>query len=364
MPVELSRKESAPGPHEPFLMWKGLHAMSIEELGQAARLAGLRPPSGPAGHQELLGQLLDWMGTATACPTRDPEDMERSCALWLAETAGLEPLPDEAPQALEERAWELFTEEATRSLMPIWRVGSCMAALGPPDALVDEKKLLEGVAARLLPSEKARATMRSEWEARCKHPARHHSELLEDLAPDLKVLAARPELAHPTLVLALVVALADSSFELEEARLYDRIAAGLGVDAVQATRIKESVSRAYWDARERLIPRNTDGASAQTHEASLRAAHESLESAGGLEELLGQMNSGFLASLHRGILESRDFQKGMKAWRKTPLHWPVGLAVGISLFLKGRMRAERDRNLLQLLYLLHIREQLGPTRHT
>ncbi len=334
--------------------------MSGEELGQAARLAGLKPVGGPAGHQELLRQLLDWVGAATDCPTREARDLERSCALWLAETAGLEPLPDEAPQALEERAWEVVSEDATRSLMPIWRVGSCMAALGPPDALVDEKKLLELVAARLLPSEKARAAMRQEWEARCQRPARHHSELLEQLAPDLKALAARPELAHPTLVLALVVALADSSFEMEESRLYDRIAAGLGVEPGRAAQIKEGVSRAYWDARERLIPKNAGGASAKTHDASLRAAHESLESAGGLEELLGQMNNGFLSGLHRGILESRDFQKGMKAWRKTPLHWPVGLAVGLSLYLKSRMRAERDRNLLQLLYLAHVREVLGP----
>ncbi len=341
-------------------MWKGLQAMSVEELGLGARLAGLRPERRTADHQELLRQLLDWVGTATGCPTRDPEDLDRSCAQWLAETARLEPLPDESPQALEERAWERFSEDAARSLMPIWRVGSCMAALGPPDALVDEKKLLERVASRLLPSEKARAVMRQEWEAMCSRPARHHSEVLEQLAPDLKTLAARPELAHPTLVLALVVALADSSFELEESRLYDRIAAGLGVDPGTAAQLKETVSRFFWDARERLAPKGAGGATPRNHEISLRAAHESLESAGGLEELQGEMNSGFLAGLHRGILEDKDFQKGLKAWRKTPLHWPVGLAVGLSLYLKGRLKADSERNLLQFLYLTHVREVLAP----
>jgi hypothetical protein len=341
-------------------MWKGLQAMSAEELGLGARLAGWRTGRDPATRQELLGQLLDWVGTATGSSTREPDDLDTATANWLARVAGIDPLPEESPQALEARVWELFSEEAARQLMPIWRVGSCMAALGPPDALVDEKKLLDRVAARLLPSEKARETMRAEWEAWCARPARHHSEFLERLAPDLEFLAGRPELAEPTLILALVVALADSSFELEESRLYDRIASALGVDAARAAQLKEKVSRAFWDSREKLMPRGPSPGVPGTHEASLRAAHESLEAAGGLEGLQEEINTGFLAGLHKGLLQDRDFQRGMKAWRKTPLHWPVGLAVGLSLFLKGRMKASSERNLLQFLYLVRAREVLGP----
>lgn len=340
-------------------MWKGLQAMSAEELGLGARLAGLSPGHDSATRQELLERLLDWVGTATGATTRDPEEIEAAAAGWLARVAGIEPSPDESPQDLEERVWELFSEEAARHLMPIWRVGSCMAALGPPDALADERKLLDRVAARLLPSEKARETMRTEWEAWCARPARHHSEFLERLAPDLKFLASRPELAEPTLILALVVALADSSFELEESRLYDRIAAALGVDAARASQLKEKVSRSFWDSRERLLPRGPSQGSQSSHEASLRAAHQSLEAAGGLEGLQGEIHSGFLAGLHKGLFQDRDFQRGMKAWRKTPLHWPVGLAVGLSLFLKKRMQAGSERNLLQFLYLVRAREVLG-----
>jgi hypothetical protein len=340
-------------------MWKGLQAMSEEELGLGARLAGLPTGSSPATRQELLNQLLDRLGTATGSPTLEPEDLETATANWLARVAGIDPLPEESPQALEARVWEFFSEEAARQLMPIWRVGSSMAALGPPEALADEKKLLDRVAARLLPSEKARETMRTEWEAWCARPARHHSELLDSLAPDLKYLAARPELTEPTLILVLVVALADSSFELEESRLYDRIASALGVDAARSAQLKEKVSRAFWDAREKLMPRGPSQGGASAHEASLRAAHESLEAAGGLEGLQEEINAGFLAGMHKGILQNRDFQRGMKAWRKTPLHWPVGLAVGLSLYLKGRMKASSERNLLQFLYLVRAREVLA-----
>ena len=40
-------------------MWKGLQAMSEEELGLGARLAGLRIGNSPPTRQELLDQLLD-----------------------------------------------------------------------------------------------------------------------------------------------------------------------------------------------------------------------------------------------------------------------------------------------------------------
>ena len=341
-------------------MWKGLHAMSIGELGLGARLAGLKVDPATADSKELLQKLLDWMGSTLGCPDRQPAELERATILWLAQAAGVEPLPGEPLEDLENRVWEYFSEDAARRLMPVWRVGSCMAALGPPEALADERELLDRVAVRLLPSEKARAAMRSNWEALCSKPARHHSEVLERLAPDLAALSTQPDLVKPTLVLALVVALADSSFELEEARLYDKIAAGLGLEPGTAARIKEKVSHLFWDARDRLVPRRRGEEPEFSHELSLRAAHESLEAAGILEELREEISSEFLAGLHHGLLHDRDFQRGLKAWRKTPLHWPVGLAVGLSLYLRGRVHAEEERKLLLFLYLVHLREGRGP----
>lgn len=335
-------------------MWNGVQAMSTEELGLAARVAGLRP--GPAERKELVERLLDWVGKATGSPTDEPDELDRAAVHWLAGVAGVEAQADEPVSLLEERVWERLSEDAARHLMPVWRLGSSMAALGPPDALGDERRFLERVAARLLPSQKARTAMKREWEALCAQPARHHSEVLEQLKPDLKSLKERPELIQPALVLALVVALADSNFELEESRLYDRLAAALGVDSAAAAQLKESVSRVFWDARERLSPRGTSGTPLGNHEISLRAAHESLEQAGGLEDLQEEVRSGFLAGLHRGLLQDRDFQKGMKGWRRTPLHWPVGMAVGVTLYLRGRMRAGTDRSLMQVLYLAHLRE--------
>lgn len=331
--------------------------MSADELKIAARLAGIDPEHPPRDRKALTDRILHWVQGAVGAPTDQPEEVEHAAALWLADVAGLEAGEGETSAVLEERVWGRLTEDAAKHLIPVWKIASSMAALGPPDALADERKLLDNVAERLLPSEKTRAAMRREWEALCATPVRHHGELVERLGPELEALAERPELIKSTLILTLVVAMADSNFEFEEARLYERIAARLGVDKDVAEKLKEQVSRAFWDAKERLSPRFTGTEDHKlTHEISLRAAHESLETVGGLEDLEEEAATGFLAGLHRGIFQDRDFQKGMKAWRKTPLHWPVGLAVGFTHYLRGRMRKGTQRNLLQFLYLAHTRQ--------
>lgn len=337
-------------------MWMGMQAMTAGELQVAARLAGWKPERTPSDPTAAVQKLLGWVGNATGAASEEPDEVERAAVHWLAEVARVAPVPGEAVADLEERVWERLSEDATRQLMPVWRVGSCMSALGPPDALPTERELLDRVAARLLPSARARQTMDHEWKAICAHPARHHSEVLERLDPDLKALAERPELIRPTLVLALVVALADSNFEFEESRLYDRIAAALGVEAISAATLKDKVCRAFWDAREKLAPKGVEAAASSSQQVALRAAHECLERAGGLEDLQEEVRSGFMEGLHHGLFEDRDFQKGMKAWRRTPLHWPVGMAAGLTLYIRGRLRADTDRRLMQFLYLVHLRE--------
>ena len=65
-----------------------------------------------------------------------------------------------------------------------------MAALGSPEALA-RKELLDRVAARLLPSEKARETMRTEWEAWCaRRPAT--TRVTRSPGPDLKYWRPAP----------------------------------------------------------------------------------------------------------------------------------------------------------------------------
>ena len=333
-----------------------MQAMMADELQVAAQLAGWKPGQTPSDPKAAVAGLLDWVGRTTGAASGSPEEVERAAVHWLAEVARVAPAPGESVADLEERVWERLSEDATRQLMPVWRVGSCMSALGPPDALATEREFLDRVAARLVPSARARQAMDQEWRAICSRPARHHSEVLERLDPDLKALAERPELVRPTLVLALVVALADSNFEFEESRLYDRIAAALGVEAASAATLKDKVCRAFWDAREKLAPKGAEAAAPLSQQVALRAAHECLERAGGLEDLQEEVRSGFMEGLHHGLFEDRDFQKGMKAWRKTPLHWPVGMAVGLTLYIRGRLRAETDRKLLQFLYLVHLRE--------
>lgn len=332
-------------------MLQGFQAMSLEDLQVAARVAGIQPE---ASREQLVDRLTAWVGSAVGASTDEPEEVENSALEWLSGVAGTPREAGEGNADFEERLWERLSEDAARHLMATWKVASSMASLGPPDALPDERKLLEKVAARLLPSEKARGTMRTEWEAMCKEPARHHSEVIDRLAPDLKVLAERPELVKPTLVLALVVAMADSNFELEEARLYEKIAAGLGVDQVTSGQLKDAVSRTFWDSKESLSPRNPGSEEMKAaHDVSLRAAHLCLEKLGALNLLEEEARSGFLAGLHRGLLKDRDFQKGVKAWRKTPLHWPIGFAVGVSLYLRNRMRGGSHKSLMQVLYLAY-----------
>lgn len=328
--------------------------MGRDELAGAATMLGIDPArEGLRDEAALRGRLVRWiaerLGLAGATP---PEQVERAALEWLAAQVDLPGQPGEPVDALEHRLWEHITDDAARHLMPVWRVASCMASLGPPAALNEEVQLLDRVAERVFPSGRAREEMRKGWEAYCSRPVMTATSLLETLAPELKQVAGHQELITPTLVLTLVVAMADAKYELEESKLFMLVAKHLGLTEKAAESVQEQVTRAFWDARREL---NTEVLG--EHKASLIAAHKTLESSGALKSLLTEVQSGYLEHLHHSLFRDPDFQRGLKAWNRAPYLWPVGFAVGVVLYFRRRLHPEENRGMSALMYHAYARQQ-------
>lgn len=337
-------------------MLAGLRAMDTEALRAACSLAELHPPSGASAAQ-MQELLLDWMARVLGLSSSEPEAVEAAALKWVASRWQIEVPPDEPNASLQARLWGHVSQAVLKNLLPVWKVGACMAALGPPGALPVEVEFLSHTARRMLLSDQAYEAMQVEWSAFCQ-PVLHHSQLLDQLQPELALLARQPMLVRPTLALTLVVALADSKFELEESRLYQALARSLGLDKMAADDLQERVSRVYWDAVTELSPPRRYRAE-DREETCLRAAFRTLEQTGILEALQTEIQSGYLAGLHRTIYQDPDFQRGLKAWNRTPFLWPVGLAAGLCLYLRNRLQAGPQRNLARLIYLCWTRERLG-----
>lgn len=335
-------------------MLRGLEKMDRDELSGAATMLGINPAREGLGDEEALRQrLLGWMSQRLGLPgDSSAQQIERSALEWLAGQTDLKPDPAEPSNELEDRLWEHVTEDASKHLIPVWRIASCMASLGPPAALNEEIQLLDKVAERIFPSGKTRDEMRKGWEVFCSRPVMVASGLLEDLKPELEQVARHPELITPTLVLSLVVAMADAKYEMEESKLFMMVAKELGLTEQAAESVQEQVSRAFWDARREL---NTEVLG--EHKASLMAAHKTLETSGALKSLLSEVQSGYLEHLHHSLLRDPDFQRGLKAWKRAPYLWPIGFAVGVVMYFRHRLHPEENRGMSALMYHAYARQQ-------
>ncbi len=328
-------------------MLEGLNKMDQDELLGAARMVGIDPVrEGLRDKEALRLRLLSWMAARLGVSGAwTAESVERTALEWLAAQTD-HPFDSSTPTSeLEHGLWSHITEEAARQLLPVWRIASSMASLGPPSALSEEVQLLDRVAERVFPSGKARDEMRRGWEDYCSRSVMLASDLIGGLKDDLKEVAANPELVTPTLVLTLVVAMADAKYEAEESKLFLAVAQALGLEERVAEGVQEKVARTFWDTRREL---NTEVLG--EHKASLIAAHKTLEASGALRSLVTEVQSGFLEHLHQSLFKDPDFQRGLKAWNKAPYLWPVGFATGLLLYFRRRLHPAENRGLSALLY--------------
>ncbi len=344
---------------KPCSMIEGLQQMDTAELQTLGRLAGLDQKALDGEHDQLVGRLLAWMGEVVGCRGRQPEEIERSVITWFAERFDIE-TEGASVDRLEGQIRRVIAEESSEELLPFWEVGCAMAFIGPQEAVAPKLELMETAASRLVPSQSARSRMKELWTSRYQEQ-QDPEQLLADLADDIARLKKQPDLLEPTLVLGLVVALADGRFGVEEEQFYERLASELGLSHIQHEAIKKRVNGIYWESLREVGPkRRSDQKESQT-EAKLRAlmaAHKTLETSGITESLKEEVSSGFLAQLHRTIKEDPAFRKGMNSWNRTPLMWPIGFAAGMSLYFRHRLRADDHPNLIRIAYLAICRQHL------
>ncbi|MBI3924989.1 MAG: hypothetical protein HY319_05570 [Armatimonadetes bacterium] len=333
-------------------MLKGLQTMSRAELDNVSSLAGIRGVG--LSDQELRTRLLEWMADVVKSPGRSPEQVEAAVLLWLRDRLQLQTQGSE--EELEETLFQRFLEAAARQMVPIWKVAACMAALAPPRARTDELELLDRVASRLLPADAVRSAMRREWDSLFTIPSRDPRVLIGLLQPEIRLLLEQPDMILPTLMLCLIISLADTKFEKTEEDLYLALAGALKVSDDQAGALKDRVGRIFWNARARIAPPTTERPE-ESRQNSLKAALITVEETALVAALEKDVRDAYIRGLHDVLRDDPDFKRGARGWDGTPLRWPLGLALGLFHFIRRKLPGEDQRKLAYAIHLAYARQK-------
>ena len=345
-------------------MIQGLLYMKSEDLAEVSRLAGLSDDAIAAAttREELIDKILHWMADVVGSSKKDnTEAIERDVIEWTARRWNIEVEANDATSDVEKRLRKAIADESSRHLMPFWEVGCAMAYVGPEDAVAPKLELMETAASRLVPSGAARQRLRTAWEQR-RAPDGSWEQVLETLAEDIELVKEDPDMVMSTLVLSLVVAMADGRFGTDEEFFYEALASQLGVTMEDATKLKTRVNNLYWEKQQELLAQRKRGndeedAVSEKYRA-LKAAHLTLETSGILQSLEDEVRSGFLGQLHKTMSEDPDFNQGVKSWRKSSMLWPVGYAAGMCLYFKNRLKKHEHPGLIKAVFLSICRQHL------
>lgn len=339
--------------------------MDWTELITVASLADLREKDITAceNQGELIERILKWMGSVVGTKAQEPYQIEREVVAWMAHYWGLEVSKDEDTGQIERRIRVAIAEESGKHLMPFWEVGCAMAYIGPEDAVGPKLELMETAASRLVPSQSARNELRKAWETNRKGEGASWQAVLDALSGHIEKLKKDRDMVEPTLVLSLVVALADGRFGLEEDQFYEQLGRRLEAPHMLVQDLKKRINGLFWEKQLEVSPsaRTDDPESRETKLAALKAAHLTLETTGVLRTLESEVQSGFLGQLHKNMTKDPAFEKGVESWNKTPLLWPVGYAAGMCLYFKSKLRASDRPDLIKVAYLAICRQHLGAT---
>ncbi|HEY3997367.1 MAG TPA: hypothetical protein VGO93_00785 [Candidatus Xenobia bacterium] len=331
-------------------MLAGIEAMRWEQLVPATSMVGI-----PAGEATRLGsadrvraRLIQGLAALIGSPADDPVTIEQHVLVWMAAQYGL---AEPAPESIFAHVWE----ETARLVMPVWTVAAGMALLGVPACRDGERQALDRVSFRLIPSTRMRRAMSEEW-AHLSQSSPTADALLGHLGPQFHLLHQRPELIPSTLALCMVVALADGRLQREETRLFEGVADILRVGTTTATAIREKINHGFWHCRSNIVPPTTEQPD-EIRSNSLRAAQLTLEQHGVLPLLEHDIEDGCLTGLHQTLYLDPDFRVGLKGWNRAPLLWPIGLPVGLLLYLRERFAAAEHRYAFLLAFMAWVMEQ-------
>lgn len=341
-------------------MIQGLLYMESDDLVEVSRLAGIEDQKIQAAEtrEELVSQILNWMADLVGCRKGDDEVIERQVIEWVARKWDIKVRSVDTTAELEKQLRVTIAEESSKHLLPFWEVGCAMAYIGPEEAVTPKLELMQTAAARLVPSGSARQRLREAWESKRK-PGGDWQEVLVSLKDDIAKVKADPDMIMSTLVLSLVVAMADGRFGTDEEFFYNSLAEQLGVSELDAANLQKRINGLYWEKTQELLQGARKDKSRTGKEEgpqdekfrALQAAHMTLETSGVLTALEEEVRSGFLGQLHKTMAKDPAFRKGVKSWNKTPLMWPVGYAAGMCLYFKSRLRANEHPNLIKVVFL-------------
>ncbi len=341
-------------------MIQGLMYMDSDDLVEVSRLAGLDDEKIKAAEtrEELVKAILNWMADVIGCSKGDDEAIERQVIEWMARKWEIKLKSSDTTPELEKQIRVCIAEESSRHLLPFWEVGCAMAYIGPEEAVTPKLELMQTAAARLVPSGSARQRLRQAWESKRK-PGGNWEDVLASLKDDIQKVKADPDMIMSTLVLSLVVAMADGRFGTDEEYFYNSLAEQLGVTELDAANLQKRINGLYWEKTQELLQQvrkdkartGKDETAQEEKFRALQAAHLTLETSGVLTALEGEVRSGFLGQLHKTMANDPAFRQGVRSWNKTPLMWPVGYAAGMCLYFKSRLRANEHPGLIKAVFL-------------
>ena len=301
-------------------MYTGLSLMNAQELAEITRLIGVEVP--PESPDVLFDIVSGWLARSVKREGRAQEEVERCVLEWTAHLWKII-VPDGTDTNDLERALRLkIANDALEFLTPGWALCCALIASGKRSNIGLKLDLMEEAAATAVPSSRARAAKREEWERLCSRWA--DGDSLGDLAPFLDAIRERPELHNECLSLGLALSLLDGSIGFPTERLYRGICEELDIGRGAADEIQKKVTDLYWKHHNAAQPTKSDEAS--KGDPVRMAAERTVYGAGALEALAAEARTELFASLE-------PEEKTKTGWSKF-----VGGLSGMSGFFSNKMK--------------------------
>lgn len=312
-------------------MYIGLTLMNEKELAEITRLIGVDNP--PSSRDILFDIVSGWIARTVKREGRAQEEVERCVLEWTAKSWKIL-VPDGTDVNDLERALRLkIAKDAADFLAPGWALCCALIAVGKQSNIQDKLDLMEQAAATAVPSSRARAAKRFEWNQLADRWSKVPPGA--DLEPYIDAVAARPELHTECLTLGLALSLLDGSIAFPTERLYREICDKLGMGRGESDDIKHKVNDLYWKHHNAAVPTQTK--EEVTSDPVKSATRRTVYDAGALEVLAAEARVKLFSDLEPGQKKS--------GWSKL-----IGGLSGMSPFFSSRMKNDVYATLARVVY--------------
>lgn len=301
--------------------------MSTEELTEVVRLIGTDEKDMPP-EEEMISHILQWMANMVGRRKAGPDEVERAVLEWVATGWGVQYEPTLDTDNLERGVRLKIATEAAEFLGPTWRLAVALTVEENTAVSFQKLEMLKQAARLAVPSDSALRNYHQEWSNLADDWDTRDPR--EDLAADLEVLKAHPEVARNALKLGLVIALADGRLAAEEERLARDLGPPAGIPDDEARGICSELNQLFW--------RHQNEMAAGSGGDSLEAARRTLEESGALE--------GLATEACYPLLPDED-----DAPKKSGFSRLLGALGGLGLFFKSRMSDGAQAALVRIVYL-------------